>query len=136
MADNRFQNRARLLKKLKAIPAAVRAAVRAEMDAQAACLVEQIRPAVPRDHGDLADSLEWRRNLRGDKIGVIITEGGNDPSARDGKPGSKARAVEFGRPDMAAQPHFFPIYRANKRRIRAAVIKAARNAIRKEFGGS
>ena len=128
MADNQFTNRKRAIARLRAIPPSVRAAARAELDVQAAFLVEQIRPNVPKEHGDLAASLEWHRSPRRDKIVNVITEGRNQPGDDKGR---KARAVEFGRPDMAAQPHFFPTYRANRKRMRAAVMRAVRAAIKK-----
>jgi hypothetical protein len=131
MADNRFIRKQKVLSLMARIPADVRRVAREAVDEQAAYLVEQIRPAVPRDHGDLADSLEWRRSPRMDKIAVVITEG-----AKDDTLGRKARAVEFGRPDMQAQPHFFPTYRANKRKMRNAINRRIRTAIRKIWGGN
>lgn len=131
MADNRFVRKQKVLSLMARIPADVRRVAREAVDEQAAYLVEQIRPAVPRDQGDLADSLEWRRSPRIDRIGVVITEG-----AKDDTQGRKARAVEFGRPDMEAQPHFFPTYRANKRKMRNAINRRIRAAIRKIWGGN
>jgi hypothetical protein len=131
MADNRFIRKQKVLSLMARIPADVRRVAREAVDEQAAYLVEQIRPAVPRDHGDLADSLEWRRSPRMDKIAVVITEGAKDETL-----GRKARAVEFGRPDMQAQPHFFPTYRANKRKMRNAINRRIRTAIRKIWGGN
>lgn len=129
MASNRFAGKERALNRMRQIPVAVRSVAREAVDEQAAFLVEQIRPNVPRDEGDLADSLEWRRNPRGDKISVVVTEG-----AKDDTQGRKARAVEFGRPDMEAQPHFFPTYRANKRKMQNAIQKRVRAAIRRIWG--
>jgi hypothetical protein len=131
VAENRFLRKQRVLQIMAAIPPAVRVAAREGLDEQSAFFVEQVRPRVPREHGDLADSLEWHRNLRGDKISNVITEGRNQP--KDPK-NRKARAVEFGRPDMAAQPHFFPTYRANKRKMSNAVMKKVRTVIRKLWG--
>lgn len=131
MADNKFDRKAAVLARMRQIPVRMRVAAREQLDAQAAFLVEQIRPNVPRDHGDLAESLNWKRNPRGDKIGVIVTEGADDETR-----GRKARAVEFGRPDMAAQPHFFPTYRAFKKRIGRAIAKSAKAAARAIWGGS
>lgn len=133
MADNRFANKQRALDRMKRIPVQVRIDVRGAVDSQGAYLVEQIRPHVPREHGDLAASLEWHRSPRQDKISVLVTEGvTNDPHLR-----RKARGVEFGHIDarsgveVPAQPHFFPTYRAIKRGIRRAISKAAKAAIGK-----
>jgi hypothetical protein len=135
MADNRFLGKARALNRMRQIPPAVRRVAREAVDEQAAFLVEQIRPNVPKDEGDLANSLNWRRSLRGDRIGAIITEGANDETL-----GRKARAVEFGRPAsaesgaMEAQPHFFPTYRANKRKMQNAIQKRIRATIARIWG--
>lgn len=131
MADNRFVRKQKVLSLMARIPPEIRRVAREAVDEQAAFLVEQIRPAVPRDQGDLADSLEWRRLARTDRIGVVITEG-----AKDATQGRKARAVEFGRADMEAQPHFFPTYRANKRKMRNAINRRVRAAIRRIWGTS
>lgn len=128
MADNKFTNRKRAIARMRAIHPAVRAGARNGLDRGSAFLVEQIRPNVPRGHGELADSLEWHRSPRRDKIVNIITEG----TGQEGDPDNrKARAVENGRADMAAQPHFFPTYRANKRKVRNMTMADIRNAIRK-----
>jgi HK97 gp10 family phage protein len=127
MGDNKFINRARVLGRMKALPVAVRIAARESLDKRAAFLVEAIRPRVPRDQGDLAESLEWHRSPRSDRITVVVTEGVTD----DPEKKRKARAVEFGRPDMAAQPHFYPTYRANKKKMRRDVFADIRKAIKK-----
>jgi HK97 gp10 family phage protein len=131
--DNRFARKGAVLQKLRRLPVAIRIEARKALDDEAKFLVDQIRPHIPREEGELADSLEWHRNPRGDKIGVIITEGRNqegDPLDR------KARAVEFGRPDMAAQPHFYPTYRAHKRKMANRVVRRVRKVIRAIWGGN
>lgn len=136
MVNHRFTGRDRLIRRLRQLPVEVRTAARDSLDQQAAFLVEQIRPNVPKDEGDLAASLEWHRSPSRARIRVVITEGANDDTL-----GRKARAVEFGRPEsaeagaMEAQPHFFPTYRANKRRMQNAIQKAVREAIRRIWGG-
>lgn len=137
MAANTFDRKAAVLKRLAEIPDAVKEASRAKLEEQAGFLVEQIKPAVPFDEKDrdgihLRDSVEWHPNERKDKIGVVVTEGANDDTL-----GRKARAVEFGRGGdnpMEAQPHFFPIYRAWKKKISARVKSAGRKAINSIWG--
>lgn len=137
MADNRFSGKGALLRRMQAIPLAARIAARDELRVQARKLVEAIKPNVPKDEGDLAASLESHDQASAATLGlgritVVVTEGRNqegDPTNR------KARALEFGRPDMAAQPHFFPTFRARKRRIQNAVQRKARVAIRRAWGG-
>lgn len=41
------------------------------------------------------------------------------------------RLLEFGTVKMSAQPHVFPVYRANKKRIRRKVAGAVNKAVRK-----
>jgi len=132
MADNRWDRKAAVLARMKAIPPQVRADMRGAVDQQAAFLTEQIRPNVPKDEGELADSVEWHRNNRGDKIGAVITEGANDETL-----GRKARANEFGRGGdnpMEARPHFFPTYRAFKKRINRALNAVGKRAAGKHWG--
>lgn len=132
MADNRFLRKQRVLSLMQRIPPAVRSVARDALDEQTVFLVEQIRPRVPKDEGELRESLNWRRNPRGDVIRNIITEGLN----QEGDPGNhKAFAVEFGRPDMEPQPHFFPTYRANKRKMQNAIQKRIRATIARIWGG-
>lgn len=138
MANHRFTGRERLARRLRQLPVEARIAARDSLDEQAAYLTEQIRSAVPRDEGDLAASVEWHRSPSRARIRVVITEGlgqEGDPKNR------KAHAVEFGRPDssesgfMEPQPHFFPTYRANKRKMQNAIQKRVREAIRRMWGG-
>jgi hypothetical protein len=133
MAENRFDRRAAVIRRLAAIPQAVRAAARDGVNIEAAFMAERIRSRVPRDEGELAASVEWHPNPRLDKIGAVVTEGRgqeNDPLNR------KARAIEFGRPDAEAQPHFFPTYRAEKRAVQNRIQKRVRSAIGRIWGSS
>lgn len=128
MADNRFTNKRRALDRMSKIPVVARVAARNALDAEGAFLVERIRPNIPVEHGDLADSLEWHRNPRNDKISIVITEGrGQDYDA-------KSLAIEFGRHDRVAQPHFYPTYRAYKRQIQNRIQKAIRVVVRRVWG--
>lgn len=130
MADNKFDRKAIVLQRMARIPIEVKQAVRTELDVQAEKLVEAIRPNIPVDQGDLQKSLAFRTNPRRDKIGVIVTEGADDDTA-----GRKARAIEFGRPGAPAQPHFFPTYRAYKKKIQNALARSARNVVKRQWGG-
>lgn len=136
-ADNKFDRKAALLARLDKIPEAIKTATRAKLEEQGAFLVDQIKPAVPYDENDrdgihLRDSVEWHPNPAPEKIGIIVTEGTNDATL-----GRKARAVEFGRGGenpMEAQPHFFPTYRAWKKKINSRVLSAGRKVIRELWG--
>lgn len=128
---NKFDRRERLLARMASIPDQVKQASERNLHAQAQFLVDQIKAVVPVDEGDLRDSVEWHPNPSDEKIAVVITEGlgqENDPLNR------KARALEFGRPDMDAQPHFFPTFRAWKKKINSRVLAAGRKVIREIWG--
>jgi hypothetical protein len=131
MADNRFLNKQRAMQRMRAIPPAVRVAARQAVNYQAEGLAQAIRAAVPRDEGDLADSIEAVPHLRGDKISAAVREGWDDETL-----GRKARAVEFGRGGenpMEPQPHFFPTFRALRRRMQAGIQRKVRAAIRRIY---
>lgn len=139
MAENRFAGKERALKRLAALPDAIKEAVRDRLDREGADLVAAIKPVVPVSQdeipGELRDSVEWHRNPRDDRIGVIVTEGYNQPNDPENR---KARAVEFGRggdKPAEAQPHFFPIYRSRKKGIRSRTMAAGRKVIRAMWGG-
>lgn len=142
MANHKFDRKEAFLKRWDQIPAAVQQAAIEQLDVNAQFLVDQIRPLVPVDYedaehgGELRDSLEWHRNNNDSgRVGVVVTEGLNqigDPENR------KGRANEFGRGGdnpMEARPHFFPTFRANKRKMANRVMAKARKEIRKFWGG-
>ena len=127
--DNRFRNKAKILARLGKVPAVARSEARAETRKQGAFLVEQIRAAAPVDKGDLRDSVDWR-DARTGRISVEVIAGAtSDPDLK-----YKARAVEFGRPGVEAQPFFLPTYRAYRRKIRAAIGRAIRRGVKKATG--
>lgn len=139
MAENRFSGKERALRIMAALPAEIKDAVRAQMEREGADLVEAIKPAVPISEdefpGELRDSVEWHPNPDESKIGVIVTEGYNQPNDPENR---KARAVEFGRGGnnpMEAQPHFFPIYRSRKKGIKSRTMSAGRRVIKAMWGG-
>lgn len=137
MPPNTFDRKAAVLARIQAIPLEIREASIAKLEEQGDFLVEQIKAVVPFDENDrdgihLRDSVEWKPNPNPGKIGIIVTEGANDESH-----GRKARAVEFGRGGknpMEPQPHFFPTYRAWKKKINSRVLSAGRKVIRQIWG--
>jgi len=139
MPDNRFAGKERMLKRLEDMPQAIKDAVRNQIDKEGADLVEAIKPAVPVSEdevpGELRESVEWHQDPREERIGVIVTEGYNQPNDPENR---KARAVEFGRggdKPMEAQPHFYPIYRSRKKGIKSRTMSAGRKVIRAMWGG-
>lgn len=90
--------------------------------------------------GALKDSVRLEERPNGSKFAVRILVGGpkTKKPVKKGKAGYEyeydyARAVEFGTVKTKAHPFFFPIYRARKKDIRAAVKKAIRKAVRENF---
>lgn len=117
------------------IPAKVEAATRAAMEKGADELVAMMKRLAPVDSGDLRDSIAWTWGAA-PRNSIVLAK-----SSPDGK-GMRivvyagddfafyARMVEFGTVKSAAQPFFFPSYRAMKKRIKSRVNRAMRKAIR------
>lgn len=127
MADNRFSGKQRFQRRMLAIPASVKAAAHASLGSSAKEMKELIQGAAPRDDGDLIDSVEFQDISTADRIAWQVTEGNDEIFY--------PRFQEFGTPTHAAQPHFFPTYRANRKRVAnrvaRAIGKAARQAVRR-----
>lgn len=115
--DNRFQNKAKLLARFAAIPKAIKGEVRVAMAQNRSELVDAIKARVPVDQGDLVATVRSYDKSDDSRIRAVVIEGEGMEA--------KARAQEFGRPDMEAQPHFFPTYREKKRKFRNRLARAA-----------
>ena len=142
MGENTFDRKAKVLALIGSLPDELRDTIEKKVDEQGQFLVDQIRPLVPVDMddaehgGELRDSLEWHRNPNPQKIGVVVTEGYGQAGDPDNR---KARANEFGRGGenpMEARPHFFPTFRANKKKIASRIAAAARKKIREIWGAT
>lgn len=138
MGENSFDRKAKVLALIGGLPGELKETIEKKLDEQGEFLVAQIKPAVPVSDddqpGELRDSVEWHRNPNPAKIGVIVTEGYNQPNDPDNR---KARANEFGRGGdnpMEAQPHFYPTYRAHKKKMSSRVMSAARKKIKEIWG--
>jgi HK97 gp10 family phage protein len=93
------------------------------------------RALVPRDTGELAQTITnggTKVNKRG---GLSNTIYAGNPATREGQGNSfqRARLVEFGTREVAAQPFLMPVFRREKRNIDAAVRRALRTVV-KEAG--
>jgi HK97 gp10 family phage protein len=69
--------------------------------------------------------------LAGDETTLV---GGSRASTRKGKEGRQwqlARLIEFGTTSMAAQPFFYPAWRASKRKVKADIAKEMRRAFKR-----
>lgn len=130
----RSGDRARAKARFRALAPAIKRGVEDALESNAAELAEAIRRRVPIDQGDLAESVTWKKGAardqrsrkgRGDDpdLTVRVIEGFANK-------GFYAAMVEFGTVNTAAQPHFFPTWRQNKRRIKARLSRAVSKAIK------
>lgn len=127
--------RLRLQRKLKALPDAVKAPIKAALAQGANEIVTMAKNLVPVDSGDLKSSIGWTWGrppsgsivlATSQRIGgelAVTVYAGNDEAFY-------ARWVEFGTTKHIAQPYFFPSYRANKRKVKTRINKAVRQAAR------
>jgi HK97 gp10 family phage protein len=146
---------ARLQKKLKRIPEIAREEIAKAMEAGANEMVALAKNLVPRDSGELANSIGWTwgdapkgamvlGTVRASKTGnMVITIYAGDDQA------FYARWVEFGtsghengglfdgsqHPGTAAQPFFYPSWRAVRRRVKGRVTRAVNKAAKRAAAG-
>ncbi len=129
----------KLKRKMAGFPQQARREIARAMEQSAEEIVRLAKSLVPVDQGDLRDSIGW--NWHGlpqgsVELGQVRTEGKGAGNlsiviyAGDDK-AFYARWVEHGTSQRAAQPFFWPAYRALRKRVRSrtsrAVNKAARN---------
>lgn len=141
MARSGFRSgdRQRAREKFRALPKAVRKNVEDALEQNAEELTQAIKRRVPvqknGNGGELRDTVKWSKGAaksktrnRGDDpdLTVRVTEG-------DGRMGFYAGMVEFGTVKSAPKPHFFPTWRAMRRRLRGRLSRAVNKAI-KEAG--
>lgn len=125
------------------IPVIVRDEVSAAIEKKSEQIVREMKQIAPRGRSRrLIESIGWswgrsgragvrvRRSPRGQqfgRIGVTIFAGGRGAFY--------ARFQEFGTKNMAANPFFFPVWRANRRSARAVVNAAVRRAFKRINSG-
>lgn len=134
----------KLRSKLKRIPVSARIEIAKAMETSAEEVVKLARSLVPVDQGDLRDSIGWswhgapegsirigrvktRTDGRGGNMAIVIYAG--DDKA------FYARWVEFGTRTQMAQPYFFPVWRAMRKRARSRVSRAMNKAIKRIASG-
>lgn len=140
MAGSGFRpgDRERARAKFRRLPASVRKNVEAALEQNAEELTQAIKRRAPVQKingGELRDTVRWAKGAAKSKtrdqgadpdLTVRVTEG-------DAKKGFYAGMVEFGTVNSAPQPHFFPTWRAMKRRLKGRLSRAVNKAI-KEAG--
>lgn len=117
--------------------AAVIAAGKAAAEQGGEQVASAMRYLAPRDQGELIRSIrvedaETVSTAKGDRgfIGVIVKAGDATTVVTNARGGTfqNARIQEFGTRSRAANPFFFPAYRANRTRVRGAITRAVRKA--------
>lgn len=131
------QGLSELKSRWSAIPRRVREAAEGVLEKQAEEVVAMMRRLVPVDQGDLRNSIKWTwgdapkgaltiGSVGGQEYGTLritIYAGGTKDSFH-------ALFQEFGTRNMAANPFFFPAWRAKRRKVRSAITRALNKAIR------
>lgn len=124
-----------LRKKLARIPALVAQRGRDAMEKSADEIVAMMKRLVPVDQGDLRDSIKWTWGDAPKGAAVIaqseVTAGNVRLTIYAGNAEAYyARWIEFGTSKMAAQPFFFPSYRALRARTKRRIATATRKALK------
>jgi len=140
-----MRGRAQLRRQLDGYLSRVAAEVARAMEREAAAIVAQMRQVVPVESGALRDSIGWTwdtppkgaltigtfRGRKGSGMRITLYAGTRDKTLGAGD-AFYAAWQEFGTATAAAQPYFWPVWRANRSRIRAAIARAIRTATRAE----
>ncbi len=128
----------KLRKKLEALVAVGRDEIRRAMETSADEIVALAKNLVPVDKGDLKDSIGWtwgkapKGAMTLGKVQTNEVDSGFTITIFAGNSEAYyARWVEFGTQKMAAQPYFYPSYRALRRRSKSRVTRAVTKAIKK-----
>lgn len=120
------QTIARLKARMLVIPERLKAAAHKSLEASAEKLAAEIRAGVPVDQGDLRDSVRIKDLTDDSGIGFRVVAGN--------RKAFYAAMVEHGTSRSAAQPFFFPVYRRNKRAMRARLGRDLKVAIQQPGG--
>ena len=152
----KLSRRENLLRKMAAMPPAVRSAIKQALAQGADEITDDMKRLAPKKTGKLRESI--RQTWGGVKVrysslaGTAGEAGDPDLSVRisAGDSGVRyAHLVEFGtaphlnggllagsrHPGTSPQPFFFPAYRANKRRVKSRISRATTKAV-KQFASS
>lgn len=133
-----IKNKEKLLRKLAALPNAVKKDIKAAIGKSADEMVALAKNLVPVDSGALRDSIGWtfgqapKGSMRLASATVseftVTIYAGNDDAFW-------ARWVEFGTINTIAQPFFFPSYRALRKRARSRIARQTNKAMKQVANG-
>lgn len=116
-----FTNRARLRRKLRAIPVGARKALKAQNAQNAADLVDTMKGFAPVQEGGLVSSIKHQDVSDSTRISQRVTAGARDAPY--------AAWVEFGTSKSEASPFFWPAFRLLRRRMKSRMSRAAKKAV-------
>lgn len=151
----KMTGRERLLAKMRALPPAVRSAMKQALAQGADELTDMQKRLAPVKSGELQKSIvqTWGGGkVRYSSLNAAAGSGDPDLTVRISAGNSKVRyahLVEFGtsphinggkfagsqHPGTAAQPFFYPPYRALKRRIKSRITRASNKAAKQIAAG-
>lgn len=132
------KNLAKFQRRMRAIPLSVRLELVKQLEKEAEKVVKLMKAFAPKGTTlQLLESIGWTwgdapagaisvgkvASNEYDKIAITIYAGGGDAFY--------AKFQEFGTVKMAANPFFFPTYRAEKRRMRANIKRAVKRGFQK-----
>jgi len=132
------KNLAKFQRRMRAIPLSVRLEVTRQLEKEAEKIVRLMKAFAPKGATlELVESIGWTwgdvpkgaitvgkvATSEYDRIAIKIYAGGGDAFY--------AKFHEFGTVKMAANPFFFPVWRAERRRARNNIKRAARRGIKK-----
>lgn len=128
---------ARFKRRMAKIPIEIRAAAAAEALLQAKALADSMGRVVPVEEGLLRSTIRVEEGRRGDRFFV---KAGGLRTRKLVRAGASVRydyalGIELGTKDMRARPFFWPVYRTNKRSIRAGIRATARKAAQRYRAG-
>lgn len=133
--------RARLERKLAALPKAAMDAIRAEMGKAADEIVAMMKNLAPEDSGALRESIGWtwgRAPSGASIVGQVASQLGGQLTITiyaGNKAAYYARFIEFGTVKMPAKAFFYPSWRASKKPAGRRVRKAVRDSARQVAAG-
>ena len=103
---------------------------------QAALVAAEQRSLAPvgddENSGALRASIRVEKGTPTPKKAIVVKIMAGGPTTRKANY-DYARAVEFGTQEVKAQPFFYPIWRARRKEVRAAVKKAIKSAVKQVF---
>lgn len=131
----------RINRELESVVDACQGPVGDTLFTQASLVASEIRSVAPVSHdsepGQLRDSVRVERGNPTAKRAIVVkVKAGGTKTQKTSKSGvtyDYARAIEFGSRDNPAHPFFFPIWRARRKDVHAAVKASVRKAVRGVF---